>query len=97
MARFMDGDVELIMDALTYGENLSSCESDLKEGDAATAPPEGQSLSRCPDGDDYDDNSDDFATTLNPTPGEENTCPARCSRARIRFALSTLRARGLST
>ena len=71
-----DGDVELIMDALTYGENLSSCESDLKEGDAATAPPEGQSLSRCPDGDDYDDNSDDFATTLNPTPGEENTCPA---------------------
>ncbi|MEC8380505.1 MAG: lamin tail domain-containing protein [Myxococcota bacterium] len=68
-----------IQDSLLYAKDGAGVASDeeITEGDngdtsAASLPESGLSLGRLPDGSDSDVNSVDFATNLEPTPGERN-------------------------
>ncbi len=58
------------IDGICYGySELLDCEGGTNGPDVGS----GNSISRCPDGEDTDDNEADTAETL-PTPGEENDC-----------------------
>ena len=67
---YIDVDQFDVIDGICYGfSELLDCEGGTNGPDAAS----GNSISRCPDGTDTDDNEADTAETL-PTPGEENDC-----------------------
>ena len=58
------------VDALGYGD-FSSLENSLGEGTSAPKPGSGESLARCPDGIDNDNNQADFSVAT-PSPGDDN-------------------------
>jgi|GEM_PF-1377484 len=67
---------EAILDVVTYGKALPSCDARYVEGTPTVTPNTDQSLSRCPDGADTNDNGKDVVVAVSPTPGVPNDCPA---------------------
>ena len=74
-----DDDGPQTLDAVFYGVDESGCTAG--EGTPAPETDADQSLARCPDGADSDDNGEDFALSEEPTASGANVCPAPCPAA----------------